>query len=108
MLRISDQCLRDRLQVSDATDVSGDAFRRYRCPTLLINIPLLVTPYVSTTTLMPDPTLPAGAAIAGFVMVVVSWYGMLRTGVHFTNNDIKDLKVTKGRWRHDWRAGQAK
>ena len=41
------------------------------------------------TMLMPDP---AGTAIAGFVMVVIGWYGMLRTGVQFIYNDIKDLK----------------
>ena len=31
-------------------------------------------PYdVLTRNLMPDPTLPAGAAIVGFVMAVISW-----------------------------------
>ncbi len=44
---------------------------------------------------MPAPTLPAGAAIAGFVMAVISWYGMLRTGVQFIYNDIKDSKSYK-------------
>ncbi len=44
---------------------------------------------------MADPTLPAGAAIAGFVMAVISWYGMLRTGIQLIYNDIKDSKSYK-------------
>ena len=44
---------------------------------------------------MAEPTLPAGAAIAAFVMAVISWYGMLRTGVQYIYNDIKDSKSYK-------------
>ena len=51
----------------------GDAFRRSRCSILLISMSL--RPYdASATTLMSHPTLPAGAAIAGFVMADISWY----------------------------------
>lgn len=44
---------------------------------------------------MTDPVLPGGAAIAAFVMTVISWYGMLRTGVQLIHNDIKDSKTYK-------------
>ena len=44
---------------------------------------------------MADPILPAGATIAVFVMTVISWYGMLRTGVQYIHNDIKDSKSYK-------------
>ena len=44
---------------------------------------------------MAEPTLPVGAAIAGFVMAVIGWYGMLRTGVQTIHNDIKDSKSYK-------------
>lgn len=41
---------------------------------------------------MAEPTLPAGATIAAFVMAVISWYGMLRTGIQFVYDDIKGRK----------------
>ena len=41
---------------------------------------------------MPGVELPAGAAIAAFAMAVISWYGMLRTGVQLIHNDIKESK----------------
>lgn len=41
---------------------------------------------------MPDVVLPAGAAIAAFAMTVISWYGMLRTGIQLIHNDIKESK----------------
>ena len=40
---------------------------------------------------MADPILLAGATIATFVIAVISWYDMLRTGVQDTSIDIKDL-----------------
>lgn len=44
---------------------------------------------------MVEPTLPTSAAIAAFVMTVISWYGMLRTGVQLIHNEIKDSKSYK-------------
>ena len=44
---------------------------------------------------MAETALPAGAAIAAFVMAVISWYGMLRTGVQYIYHDIKDSKSYK-------------
>lgn len=41
---------------------------------------------------MPEVVLPAGAAIAAFAMAVISWYGMLRTGVQLIHNDMKESK----------------
>jgi hypothetical protein len=41
---------------------------------------------------MVDPILPAGATIAAFVMTVLSWYGMLRTGLQLIHNDIEANK----------------
>ena len=38
---------------------------------------------------------PAGAAIAGLVMAVISWYGILRTVVQFRFNDIKESRSCK-------------
>ena len=37
---------------------------------------------------MPDVVLPAGAAITAFVGAVLSWYGMLRTGIQLMYNDV--------------------
>ena len=37
---------------------------------------------------MPDAVLPAGAAITAFVAAVLSWYGMLRTGIQLMYNDV--------------------
>jgi hypothetical protein len=37
---------------------------------------------------MAEPTIPAGATVAAFVMTIISWYGMLRTGVQLIHNDI--------------------
>ena len=37
---------------------------------------------------MPDVVLPAGAAITAFVAAVLSWYGMLRTGIQLMYNDV--------------------
>ena len=69
--------------------------------------------------MMIEPTMPVGATIAAFVMTVISWYGMLRTGVQLVhddnerrksvNEDIKDiladlehqangLRDWKGKW----------
>lgn len=41
---------------------------------------------------MVEPTIPAGATIAVFVMTVISWYGMLRTGVQLVHDDIESRK----------------
>jgi hypothetical protein len=38
---------------------------------------------------MPEVVLPAGAAIASFVMAAIGWYGMLRTGVRLIHDDLK-------------------
>lgn len=43
---------------------------------------------------MVEPTIPAGATIAAFVMTILSWYGMLRTGVQLIHNDIAARKST--------------
>ena len=44
---------------------------------------------------MPDVILPAGASIAAFVMAVLSWYGMLRTGIQLVYNDIQAASSVK-------------
>lgn len=41
---------------------------------------------------MPEAVLPTGAAIAAFAMAVISWYGMLRTGIQLIHSDIKESK----------------
>lgn len=41
---------------------------------------------------MPEVVLPAGAAIAAFTMAVISWYGMLRTGIELVHRDMKESK----------------
>jgi hypothetical protein len=41
---------------------------------------------------MAEPTIPAGATIAAFVMTVISWYGMLRTGVQLVHDDLENRK----------------
>lgn len=41
---------------------------------------------------MVEPTIPAGATIAAFAMAVISWYGMLRTGVQLVHDDIESRK----------------
>lgn len=41
---------------------------------------------------MVEPTMPIGATIAGFIMAIISWYGMLRTGVQLVHDDIESRK----------------
>ena len=41
--------------------------------------------------IMPDIVLPAGASIAVFVMTIISWYGMLRTGIQLVHNDLQAM-----------------
>jgi hypothetical protein len=41
---------------------------------------------------MAEPTIPAGLTIAAFVMTVISWYGMLRTGVQLVHDDLESRK----------------
>lgn len=42
---------------------------------------------------MPEVVLPTGAVIAAFTMAVISWYGMLRTGIQLIHSDIKESKT---------------
>lgn len=44
---------------------------------------------------MPVVVLPTGAAIAAFTVAVISWYGMLRTGLQLIHSDIKESKAYK-------------
>ncbi|MCJ1253717.1 hypothetical protein MMC24_001529 [Lignoscripta atroalba] len=44
---------------------------------------------------MPEVVLPTGAVIAAFTMAVISWYGMLRTGMQLIHSDIKESKSYK-------------
>lgn len=53
----------------------------------------LVIKAVVVTTV--EPTLPTSAAITAFVMTVISWCGMLRTGVQLIHDDIKDSRSYK-------------
>lgn len=76
VVRDPDGCLGNRLTFLDATDTTGNAFRRPTCDTAVE-----ITVARATTTPMADHILPAGGAIAAFVMAVISWYGMLCTGV---------------------------
>jgi hypothetical protein len=41
---------------------------------------------------MVDVVLPTGASIAAFLMAVISWYAMLRTGVQLVHNDLQAAK----------------
>jgi hypothetical protein len=41
---------------------------------------------------MVEPTFPAGAAIAAFVMTIISWYNMLRTGIQLVHDDLEARK----------------
>jgi hypothetical protein len=39
---------------------------------------------------MPDPfVIPAGVALAGFIMSALGWYGMVRNGIQMVHDDIK-------------------
>ena len=62
--------------ILDATETTGDAVRRPTCYTADKN-----TVACATTTLMADPILPWGAALADSAMAFISWYGMFHTGV---------------------------
>ena len=63
--------------------------------------------------------MPVGATIAGFVMAVLSWYGMVRTGLQTMHDDlearkrvdeditdmytdVKHQEKNLDRWRRDW------
>ena len=74
--RDPDGCLGNRLPFLDATETTGDAVRRPACYTADKN-----TVARATKTLMTDPILPEGAALADFAMAFISWYGMFHTGV---------------------------
>ena len=41
---------------------------------------------------MVEPAIPTSATIAAFVMTIISWYGMLRTGVQLVHDDIESRK----------------
>jgi hypothetical protein len=43
---------------------------------------------------MVDPTIPTGATMAAFIMTVISWYGMLRTGIKLIHSDIEGYEST--------------
>ena len=41
---------------------------------------------------MTEPTLPAGITITVFIVTIISWYGMLRTGVQLLHDEIAARK----------------
>ena len=41
---------------------------------------------------MVEPTIPIGVTIAGFVMAVLSWYSMVRTGLQTMHDDLEARK----------------
>lgn len=84
VVRYPDGPLGNRLPNLEATDPTGDVVRRPTCYTADKN-----TVAHATTALMADLILPAGAAIAAFVMAVISWYGRLCTSVQDITRDSK-------------------
>lgn len=87
VVRDSDGCLGNRLPFLDATETTGDVFRRPACDTAD-----KITVARAMKTLMAGPILSGGAAVTVFVKAVISWYGMLCTGVQDISIDIKDSK----------------